>query len=85
MVMKKYEFTGETKIHNGVTLQRIRAVRSFGDVEKGQKGGWIEREENLSVYVDASVYGNAWVSGDACVSGNARVTGVEDYVLDGEL
>lgn len=27
--MKKYEFTGETKIIDGVTLRRIRAVTDF--------------------------------------------------------
>ncbi len=42
----------------------------FGDVEKGEKGGWVEKEDNLS-----QVSGNAWVSGDAQVSGDARVYG----------
>ena len=30
--MKKYEFTGETKVMAGVTLKRIRALISFGFV-----------------------------------------------------
>jgi carbonic anhydrase/acetyltransferase-like protein (isoleucine patch superfamily) len=64
----KYEFTGESKVEAGVTLKRIRALISFGDVLKGDVGGWIEAESNLS-----QVYGNAWVSGDAKVSGNAWV------------
>ena len=57
----KFEFTGETKVELGVTLNRIRAVASFGVVSKGEIGGWIEKEANLWVY------GNAWVSGNARV------------------
>ena len=79
--MKKYEFTGETKIVAGVTLKRIRALISFGFVAKGEIGGFIEDEKNLShdgnawVTDNACVAGNAWVTGNACVTGNARVTG----------
>lgn len=46
--MKKYEFTGETKVIAGVTLKRIRALISFGFVVKGEIGGFIESEKNLS-------------------------------------
>ena len=77
MANAKYEFTGETKVVFGVTLNRIRAVAAiaaFG-VAAGDLGGWIEREENLQVYGDAWVYGNARVSGNAQVYGNARVSG----------
>ena len=65
----KFEFTGETKVVFGVTLNRIRAVTTIAaiGIAAGDLGGWIEREENLRVY------GNARVSGDAWVSGNARV------------
>lgn len=41
--MKKYEFTSETKVINGVELHRIKSLKSFGSVEKGELGGWIER------------------------------------------
>lgn len=46
--MKKYELTNETKIFNGVELHRIKALKDFGDVKKGDLGGWLEKEENLS-------------------------------------
>ena len=83
---KKYEFTGETKDWCGITLKRIRAVRDFTlksgiKVVRGNWGGWIEKEENLShsdsawVYGDARVYGNAEVYGDARVYGEARIYG----------
>jgi hypothetical protein len=79
--MKKYEFTGETKVVNGVQLHRIRATRDFNGVSKGELGGWIATEDNLShdgdawVFGDAKVYGNAQVSGAAWVYGNAKVYG----------
>ena len=72
----KYEFTGETKIVRGRTLRRIKAIVAIGaTVAPGDIGGWIESENNLSVYGNAWVYGGACVSGDACVSGNAEVYG----------
>ena len=91
--MKKFELTAESKINIfGKKLFRIKALISFGDVEEGETGGWIEKEENLEqssgdawVYGDAEVYGNARVSGNArvygnaWVSGNARVYGNADY------
>ena len=65
----------------GKTLFRIEATRDieiFG-VKKGELGGFIEAEANLSgnawVYGDAKVYGNASVYGDASVYGNAEVYG----------
>ena len=79
--MKKYEFTGETRLVFGRILRQIKAVISFGSVSAGDLGGWIEKEENLSqdgnawVYGNAEVYGNAWVYGDARVYGNAEVYG----------
>ena len=80
--MKKFELTGEfvTNIF-GKKLFRIRALVAFGDVEAGELGGYVEKEENLSddgeawVSGNAEVSGDAWVSGDAEVSGNARVSG----------
>ena len=83
--MKKYELTSETKVINGVELHRIKALNSFGNIKKGELGGWIESEKNLSqdgdawvsgnakVYDNAMVYDNATVCGDATVSENATV------------
>ena len=79
--MKKFELTTNTKMFLGKKLFQIKALISFGDVEVGELGGYIEKEENLDydgnawVYGDACVSGNARVYGDACVSGNARVSG----------
>ena len=81
--MKKFELTAESKINIfGKKLFRIKALISFGDVEEGETGGWIEKEENLEqssgnawVYGNAEVYGNARVYGNAEVYGNAWVYG----------
>ena len=88
--MKKYELTSETKVFNDVELHRIKSLKSFGNIKKGELGGWIESEKNLSQYVDAWVYDNAIVcenarvDGHAMVYGNARVDGnatVGDYAM----
>ena len=91
---KKYKLTEESISYNGKTLYRIESVRdfsnNFSEVKKGQKGGFIESEYNLShegdawVYYNAKVFGNARVFGNAnihdnaCIFGNARVY---DYAL----
>ncbi|MGG6547841.1 UNVERIFIED_CONTAM: hypothetical protein NY100_20785, partial [Prevotella sp. 15_C9] len=56
-------------------LFRIKAKINFGNVETGEIGGYIEKEENLSENGNAWVYGNARVYGDAWVYGDARVSG----------
>ena len=92
--MKKYELLkDDTKIMLGRTLYRIKALRDFGNVEKGDLGGHIESENNLSHYDNARVSDNAWVSdnaevygnarvcGDAMVCGNAVIKSTEDYIV----
>ena len=80
-MQKKYELTSNTIVKFGRTLYQIKALFSFDVVSKGDFGGYIEKEENLSqdgnawVSGDAKVYGNARVYGDAQVSGDARVYG----------
>ena len=71
----KYKLTDETKEWFGHILHRIEAEEDFGNVKAGDKGGWIEQEENLSQEDNCWVYGNARVCGDAYVSGNACVCG----------
>ena len=85
--MKKYELTTNTKVVFGRKLFRIKALIAFGDVEVGELGGFIEKEENLDQDGDAWVYGNAcvcdnarvyddaWVCGNACICDDARVYG----------
>ena len=85
---KKFELLlDDTITIFGIRLFRIKALISFGSVEEGEIGGYVEKEDNLSSSGNAWVYGDAWVSGnaevygDAWVSGNARVYGNADYIV----
>lgn len=93
---KKYELTKETKtirtLHGGdITLYRIKALRDFSAVKKGNLGGWIESEDNLRhdgkcwVSGNAVVYGNARVSGDAELSRNANIGSGSGYIVIGPI
>ena len=77
--MKKFELTSEFVTFLGKKLFRIKALISFGNVEEGELGGYVEKEENLSDDGDAWVYGNARVYGNAEVSGDAMVHDNADY------
>ena len=90
----KYELLiDDTITFFGVQLFRIKALISFKGVKKGDVGGYVESEKNLSqhgnawvsgdakVYGDAKVSGNAEVSGNAWVSGDAKVSGDADYIV----
>ena len=70
---KKYKLTKETVNLFCKTLYRIEALRDFGDVKKGDKGGYVEKEGNLYQSDDCWVYGNAMVYDNAMVYGNAKV------------
>ena len=91
--MERYfKLTEETKVNEaGVTLHRIEATRDTRHAKAGEKGGFVEREDNLGgeAWVDnnAEVWGEAFVYCYAYVSGNARVYGraqVYDYAWVGE-
>ena len=68
-------------IAGGTKVYRIKALKNFGKVKKGDIGGYVEKEENLShtgnCWIDknACVYGNAKVFDNACISDNARIFG----------
>ena len=83
--MKKYELTAEFIEKWGKKLFRIKALISFGSVEAGELGGYVEKEDNLAQDGDAWVYGDARVDGDAWVCGNAEVCGNADYLLIGRI
>jgi len=87
IINTKYKLTDQTKIFDGHTLYRIQALSDFGDVKKGELGGWIETEDNLSqwdrawVRDNAYVYGNARISDDAQIYDNARISD-HAYICD---
>ena len=78
---KKYELTEESQEIGGILLSykanvyRIRALRDFGDVKKGDLGGFIQKERNLSQEGDCWVYDTSMVYGNAEVRDNAKVSG----------
>ena len=69
MMSKKFMLSDEKKQIGNVVLFRVKALINTKFFKKGELGGWIEKESNLSQN------GNAWVSGNAQVYGNARVSG----------
>ena len=76
---KKYELTNETINYYGKVLHRIKSLINFNNVKKGDIGGFIEKEDNLShdgycwIYNDAKVYDDARVCGNAEIYGDAEV------------
>lgn len=76
---KKFILTEDTCVIDGRTLYRIRAEKSFKDVKRGDLGGFVEKEANLShtgdswIYDDACVYDNAYIYNNACVYHDAHV------------
>ena len=82
---KKYKLTDVCITIGGRDLYRIEALKDFDWVKKGDKGGFIESENNLSHNGDCWVWGNARVCGDAEVCGNARVFGDARVYGDAEV
>lgn len=80
MMEKKYRLT-ETCEYEGHVLHRIVALKDFSSIKAGDKGGWIEKEGNLSQNDYCWVYDNAMVYGDAEVRGNAKVTNNRGYIV----
>ena len=81
----KYKLTKKSKVEFGIKLFQIEATASFGIVSKGEMGGWVEKENNLSQNGNAWVSGDAQVYGDAQVSGNAQVYGDAQVYDDAQV
>ena len=78
---KKYELIESDR----ECLYRIKALRDFcndvTEIKKGDIGGYVASEDNLShegncwLFDDATVYDKAYVSGNAFVRGNVQIYG----------
>lgn len=77
---KKYKLTNETIYYYGKVLHRIKALRDFSTIKKGDIGGFVEGKNNLSQEGDCWIYDNAKVLGDAAVFGNALVYGNAEVI-----
>lgn len=72
---QKYKLTDETIDFGGETLYRIEALRSFGNIEAGDKGGFVNSDMNLSQKGNCWIYDTAMAGDEARVSGDARISG----------
>ena len=73
---KKFILTDKFVINSfGIKLFQIKCTKSFKYAQKGDFGGYVEKEGNLDQENDAWVFGDAWVSDNARVFGDARVSG----------
>ena len=72
---KKYKILPETKrkLANGRIVFRIQALKTFHNIRKGDIGGWIESEKNLSQKGSCWVYDNAIVTHSAKVKDDAKI------------
>ena len=71
---KKYKLrTDLIKGNDGHILYRIESLKDFSNVKKGDLGGWVEKENNLSQEGNCWVYDNACVYDYAIVTNNASV------------
>lgn len=56
-------------------LFRVIADRDFGDIKRGDIGGWASSDKNLSHDGKCWIYGNAKMYDDAKMHGNAEMHG----------
>lgn len=78
----KYRLSDETRLFDGRTLYRIIACRNIKtsrlDIKSGDKGGWVQSEDNLSQY------GSCWLAGEAIACDSSKVEDnaiVKDYAI----
>lgn len=74
---KKYELIPSDR----EWLYRIKALKDFNNVKKGDIGGYIQSENNLSQFDDCWIYDNAVVCDNARIRGHAVVQ--HDAVVQG--
>ena len=73
-INKKYIILENEKIENNFgLLYRIQAIKDFGDVKVGDKGGWVESERNLSQLGNCWIYDESVVYGGSHVGENAKI------------
>ena len=84
---KKYELIPSDR----EGFYRVKALRDFNDVKKGDIGGYIQSENNLSqldycwIYDNARIYNNAVICDDARVCDNARIWGDSKILNYGQV
>lgn len=77
-VNNKYQvlYYDKKKLIDGMVVYRIKALRDIGtEVKKGDLGGFVESEDNLSFIGECWIYDNSVVRDEAKVVDNAQVLG----------
>jgi hypothetical protein len=83
--MKKFKLTKTFKIENGVKLFQVQSLKDFSNIKKGELGGWVEKEKNLSqegncwIYDNARIYDNAWKKSPPYIKGTKFSANVCKY------
>lgn len=73
---KKYEILKNTKKYYLCRkVYRIKSLKDFGNVKKGDIGGFVESEDNLSQEGDCWIYDNAIVCDNSIVKDYSKVYG----------
>lgn len=72
-IADKYELTRRYRIIGGTKVYQIRALRNFGNVLKGELGGYVESKHNLLNADTCWIKDNAVVMGDAQIYGKAII------------
>ena len=75
---KKYELIPSDK----EGLYRVKALKDFNNVKKGDIGGYIQSENNLSHDGNCWIYDNAVVCDNAIIQDNAKVYGKAEVWYD---
>lgn len=76
----KYELTDETiKTADGAILYRIKALKDFGCIKKGQLGGFVQSYDNLDQTSEA------WIANEAKVWGKSLVTNDSQILHEAEI
>lgn len=70
---KKYQLLKSNRTSpDGAPLYQIKSNCDFSDVKKGELGGYVQSEKNLSQYDDSWIY-DGEVTGDVYINGNTKV------------
>lgn len=77
---KKIILTDKFVINSfGIKLFQIKCTKSFKYAQKGDFGGYVEKEGNLDQENDAWVFGNARVSSDADIENDNEHCGFDGF------
>lgn len=68
----KYKLNATRKtLSNNTPIFQIEALKDFNDVKKGDLGGFVQSEHNISQAGDCWAYNNAWVISNGQLLDNA--------------